>query len=201
MYPSLLTKESIYSPNGKQDNFTEELTVRRGKGSAYVIVVSVPTIVNRPGVTKPGSTCDEPVMGIDFYLSLLDITGTLGNPDHNAAMDGVSIKALIEDPDATIDRDLFWHFPHFHAGGDSPYSTIRSKDWRLVEFLESGSIELYNLKDDVGESKNLAASNPEIAQDLQKRLQQWRQDVDAQAMTENPNFNPERSTQVAKKKK
>jgi arylsulfatase A len=187
--------------NGVHDNFTENLPLRRGKGSAYEGGVRVPTIVNWPGVTTPGSTCDEPIMGVDFYPTLLDITGIGGSAEHNAAMDGVSIKSLIEDPEATIDRDLFWHFPHYHAGGDSPYSTIRSKDWRLVEFFEDGSIELYNLKDDLGESKNLAASNPELAQDLHKKLKQWRKDVGAQMMTENPDFDPEKQGGTEKRNK
>ncbi len=186
--------------NGKHDNFTENLPLRRGKGSAYEGGVRVPTIINWPGVTEPGSVCDEPVMGIDIYPTLLDITGIAGSPEQNDSMDGVSIKSLIEDADATIARDLFWHFPHYHAGGDSPYSTIRSKDWRLVEFYEDGSLELYNLNDDLGESKNLASINPEITQELHKKLKRWRKKVGAQMMTENPDFDPEKQGETSKRK-
>ena len=76
------------------------------------------------------------------------------------------------------------------------------KEWRLVEFFEDGgSIELYNLKDDLGESRDLSATNPETAQDLHQRLKQWRRDVGAQMMTKNPNFDPEREGETAKRKK
>jgi arylsulfatase A-like enzyme len=186
---------------GKHDNFTENLPLRRGKGSAYEGGTRVPTIVYWPGVVKPGTICDEPIMGHDFYPTLLEITGIKGNKEHNEIMEGVSITSLLKDPEATLDRDLFWHFPHYHAGGDSPYSSIRSKDWRLVDFFEDGSIELYNLKDDIGESHNLAASNPEIAEELHQRLKRWREEVGAQMMTKNPNFDPERQTEVVKGKR
>lgn len=188
--------------NGKHDNFTENLPLRRGKGSAFEGGTRVPTIAYWPGKIEPGTTCDEPIMGIDFYPTLLEITGIEGSAEQNQLIEGVSIKALLEDPDATIDRALYWHFPHYHAGGDSPYSSIRLKEWRLVEFFEDGgSIELYNLKDDLGESRDLSATNPETAQDLHQRLKQWRRDVGAQMMTKNPNFDPEREGETAKRKK
>ena len=141
-------------------------------------------------------------MGIDFYPTLLELTGIEGSAEQNQLIEGVSIKALLEDPNATIDRDLYWHFPHYHAGGDSPYSSIKAKDWRLVEFFEDGgSIELYNLKDDISEALDLSATNPEIVQDLHQRLKQWRKDIGAQMMTENSNFDPERQGETAKRKK
>jgi len=184
---------------GKHDNFTENLPLRRGKGSAYEGGVRVPTIIKWPGITEPGSTCDEPIMSIDFYPTLLKIAGVEGNAGHNGSMDGVNITPLLRNPDALLDRDLFWHFPHYHAGGDSPYSAIRSKDWRLVEFHEDGSLELYNLSDDLGERQNLATTNQKIAGDLHKKLKQWRIEVGAQMPVDNPGFDPTKATQTAKK--
>lgn len=186
---------------GRHDHFTENLPLRRGKGSAYEGGTRVPTILNWPGVIAPGTSCDEPIMGTDFYPTLLEITGIKGDSGHNANMDGVSLQALLQNPDATLDRNLYWHFPHYHAGGDSPYSAIRSGKWRLIERFEDGSIELYDLDGDIGESRNLAAAHPEIAQDLHLKLKVWRKDVGAQMMTENPDFDPERATQVAKRKR
>ena len=154
----------------------------------------MPTIIKWPGVTKPGSVCDEPVMGIDIYPTLIDITGLPAS-----ATDGVSLRPLLNNPDATLDRDLFWHFPHYHAGGDSPYTSIRSKNWRLIEFHEDGGLELYNLADDIGESKNRAESDPEVTAGLHKKIKQWRQQVDAQMPTTNPDFNPNKATKTETK--
>jgi arylsulfatase A len=180
--------------NGVHDNFTENLPLRRGKGSAFEGGVRVPTIIKWPGVTKAGSICDEPVMGIDLYPTLIDITGLPANE-----ADGVSLLPLLKDADATLDRDLFWHFPHYHAGGDSPYTTIRSKNWRLIEFHEDGALELYNLADDIGEAKNRAESDPEVTAELHRKLKQWRQQVDAQMPTANPDFDSEKAMQTATK--
>ena len=185
--------------NGKHDNFTENLPLRRGKGSAYEGGVRVPLIVKWPGVTPAGSVCDEPVMGIDFYPTLLEIAGIEGDANHNASIDGVSLTPLFRKPDTKFNRELYWHFPHYHAGGDSPYSTVRSKNYRLVEFHETGDLELYDLATDPGESTNLAAQRPEVASELHQKLKQWRIDVAAQMPTENPNFDPKRATVVGKR--
>ncbi len=187
--------------NGIHDNFTENLPLRRGKGSAYEGGVRVPTIVKWPGVTQAGSICDEPIMGIDFYPTLLDIADIGEDSEQSPKVDGVSFRLLLENPDRTLDRDLFWHFPHYHAGGDSPYSAIRSKNWRLVEFHEDGALDLYNLNDDIDESNNLAVSNPEIAGDLHTKLSRWRQDVGAQMPSANANFDPTKQHETAKRTK
>ena len=142
--------------NGRHDGFTENLPLRRGKGSAYEGGVRVPTIVRWPGVTQPGSVCDEPVSTIDYYPTRLEIASTSGNEPHNASVDGKSIVPLLRDSNSTLGRDLYWHYPHYHAGGDSPYSAIRSGAWRLIEFHEDGRVELYNLTQDIGERSNLS---------------------------------------------
>jgi arylsulfatase A-like enzyme len=183
--------------NGVHDNFTENLPLRRGKGSAYEGGVRVPTIISWPGVTEAGSVCDEPIHGIDFFPTLLDIAGV----ESDASPDGVSFKSLLGNPDRSLARDLYWHFPHYHAGGDSPYSAVRSKNWRLIEFHEDESVELYDLSDDIGESKNLAADRPDIAAKLHANLKEWRNAVGAQMPTENPNFDTAKQGGTAKRKK
>jgi arylsulfatase A-like enzyme len=182
---------------GRHDGFTENLPLRRGKGSAYEGGVRVPTMVRWPGVTPPGSTCDEPIMSIDYYPTLLEITGTSGDDRHNASVDGVSLAPVLEDPDVTLDRDaLYWHYPHYHAGGDSPYSAIRAGPWRLIEFYEDDRVELYNLERDLGESTNLAGDMPEKARQLRDQLHAWREQMGAQMPTENPDYDPGRATQT-----
>ena len=187
--------------NGKHDDFTENLPLRRGKGSAYEGGVRVPAIVKWPGVTKPGSVCDEPIMTMDLYPTLVDVSGVAGDAQHNAEMDGVSFKPLLVDSKASLKRDLFWHFPHYHAGGDSPYTAVRSGAWRLIEFHEDGALELYDLSVDIGETKNLAQSNADVTGRLHRAMQQWREDVGAQMPTPNPKHDPEREMDGPKKGK
>ncbi len=170
---------------------TENAPLRAGKGSAYEGGVRVPLIVRWPGVTPDGSLSDEPVISYDIYPTLLEIAGITGDPAHNETVEGQSIRSLLQDPTATLDRPaLYWHYPHYHPGGASPYSAIRAGHWRLIEFFEDQRIELYNLDDDPSETKNLAGSNPAKASELHQLLQDWRAEVDAQLPRPNPAFEP-----------
>jgi len=174
-----------------ETGITRNDPLRRGKGSAYEGGTRVPLIVRWPGVTPAGHICLEPVSTIDFYPTILDIVDVFGDAAHNAKVDGLSLVPLFEDPSASLPRDdLFWHHPHYHPGGDSPYSAIRSGDWKLIEFHEDMNVELYNLRDDLAESNDLAESDPERAATLTKKLHAWREKVDAQMPTPNPDYTP-----------
>lgn len=183
---------------GKHDEFTENLPLRRGKGSAYEGGVRVPAIAYWPGVTPAGTVSDTPIMTIDLFPTFLEVANLSVDPKLKANVDGTSLVPLFKNPAHTFDRDLFWHYPHYHAGGDGPYSAIRSGEWRLIEFLEDGSLELYNLRHNLSESVNLADRYPEKLQELKRRLYSWRESVSAQMPTPNPDYDPERETQVAK---
>ena len=183
---------------GKHDGFTENVPLRRGKGSAYEGGVRVPRIMKWPGTATPGSVCETPVMTIDDYPTILQATGVVGDAAHNENVDGKSLVPLLKDPARTFDRNLFWHYPHYHAGGDWPYSAVRSGDWRLVESLEDGHLELYNLADDPGETSNLKGVRGDRAAVLQRSLESWREKVDAQMPTDNPD-NPDRAIEVGRR--
>ena len=182
---------------GKHDGFTENLPLRRGKGSAYEGGVRVPTIAYWPGVTPAGRICDEPVMTIDYFPTVAEITGTTLDVEP----DGESIVSLLRDPTVELDRNLYWHYPHYHAGGDGPYGAIRSDNFRLIEFYEDDSIRLYNLANDIGEQDNLADKMPEVAAALREQLHNWRESVSAQMPTPNPNHDPQQATVVKKRTK
>jgi len=93
-----------------------------------------------------------------------------------------------------ISRDaLFWHYPHYHAGGDHPYGAIRNGNWKLIEFYHDQSLELYNLDNDIGEAKNLANKEPERAEKLLTQLRTWRRSVAAQMPTRNPKYDPRKA--------
>lgn len=183
---------------GKHDGFTENLPLRRGKGSAYEGGVRVPTIVHWPGVTVPGSVSREPIMTTDFYPTFLEAAQTTGDRTHNQTVDGRSLLPLFRDPNHKLERDLFWHYPHYHAGGDGPYSAIRAGKWRLIEFHEDQRLALYDLSRDLGEQNNLADTQPNRTRELLARLQTWRRSVGAQMPVANPAYDPSRATQVKK---
>lgn len=180
----------------KHDDFTENLPLRRGKGSAYEGGVRVPAIIKWPGQTKPGTVCRMPVMTIDYFPTLLNAAGGSGD----LSTDGHDLLPLLQDPSKLLERDLFWHYPHYHAGGDSPYSAVRSGQYRLIEFHEDKSIALYNLANDLGEQHNLARELPKKANDLQNKLHHWLTSVEAQHMQSNPNHDASKATQVVKRR-
>lgn len=165
--------------HGKHDGFTENLPLRRGKGSAYEGGVRVPAIIRWPGVTLAGTTSETPVISNDFFPTLVTAAGM----NLESEVDGESLLPLLRDQNHAYSRDLFWHYPHYHAGGDGPYSAIRSGDWRLIEFHEESEIELYHLRRDIAERVNMRDSNPEKAQELLTKLKNWRQSVGAQMPT------------------
>jgi arylsulfatase A-like enzyme len=164
---------------------TANLPLRGGKGWLYEGGVRVPTVIRWPGVTKPGSVCDVPVTSTDYYPTFLDIAGLPAKSTQHC--DGVSITAALKG--GKLDREaIYWHYPHYGNQGGRPGSSIRMGDYKLIEFFEDDSVELYNLKDDIGEHKDLAAKMPEKAAQMRKMIHQWRKDVDAKMMKPNPRY-------------
>jgi arylsulfatase A len=163
---------------------TNNSPLRAGKGSVYEGGVRVPWIVRWPGVTPPGSVCEEPIITPDLYPTLLEIAQAKGDRKHNQAVDGLSLVPLLTDPKGRLPREaLYWHYPHYHPGGATPYAAVRQRDWKLIELYEEDRVELYNLKDDPGEKTNLAAKESERVKSLRDRLHTWQRQVGAQFAT------------------
>jgi arylsulfatase A-like enzyme len=161
-----------------------------GKGWMYEGGTREPLIVRWPKQIAAGSTCAVPVTSPDFYPTLLDAAGLPARPQQH--VDGQSILPLLRG-EATIDRDaIFWHYPHYGNQGGTPGSSIRQTDWKLIEFFEDGRRELYNLRDDIGESRDLAAEHPDIGRDLHERLATWRESVEAKIPHRNADWDPRR---------
>ena len=171
-------------------NITHNLGLRAGKGSAYEGGVRVPLIVRWPGVVTPGRVIDTPVMSIDFLPTMVELAGRPARAGQ--VVDGTSLVPLLRGaaPDAWKRDTLYWHYPHYHPGGATPYSAIRVGDWKLVEFFEDQHVELYNLKADQAETRDLARQEPARVADLRARLQAWRASVGAQLPTPNPDWDP-----------
>ncbi len=201
----------FFSDNGGHVGATSNHPLRGYKGMLYEGGIREPMIVKWPGVTKAGSRCDEPVIGIDIYPTLLEMTETPLEKSRINLLDGVSITPVLRDPTASLEREaIFWHFPCFLQGtGDphggpfrtTPAGAIRKGDWKLIEWFESGRLELYNLKSDLSETTNLAESEPEKLMELHEAMLAWRREVNAPVpTTPNPKYDPEAKLKKRKKR-
>lgn len=185
------------SDNGGLVNVTDNRPARAGKGSAYDGGVRVPLIVFWPGVTKPGTTTATPAITPDIPATILDLTGVGSEPAQ--PLDGVSLAPVLRGE--SLDREaLYWHYPHYHPGGATPYSAIRAGDWRLVHFYEDGRNELYDLAHDPGEKNDLAAKEPARVAEMKAALDAWLAAVNAQFPTLNPNHDPARDRPSARRR-
>jgi arylsulfatase A-like enzyme len=165
-------------------DITDNAPLRSGKGSLHEGGIRVPYLFRWPGRVPAGAVCDRPINSVDLYPTLLEVSGAPPPPGY--VLDGVSYAGTLlgRDKDAPPRDPLYWHFPgYLGAGRDSwrttPVGVIRSGDWKLMEFFEDRRLELYNLRQDIGEKEDLAAKMPDKAGELQARLAAWRQEIRA----------------------
>ena len=188
----------------KAGDITDNAPLRSEKGSLYEGGTRVAFIVRWPGVTKAGTSCDVPTIHVDVYPTMLELSGA---KKPRQVLDGESLVPLFRDPAATLKRTaIFQHFPgYLGAGADTwrttPVSLVHSGEWKLMEFLEDGKLELYNLRADIGETKNLAAENSAKANELHALLKAWRADVKAPMPSSNIEKAPAPEKKRNKKKK
>ncbi len=156
---------------------TSNEPLRAGKGWLYEGGIRVPLIVRAPGVTKAGSKTDVPVISTDVYPTLLSLAGLPAKPEQHG--DGIDISAVLRGEAAPPRDSLFWHYPHYHGSTWAPGSAMREGDWKLIEFFEDDSAELYDLKTDLAEKQNLAATEPERLKAMSSKLAAWRAETGA----------------------
>ena len=187
----------FFSDNGGNGEFTCQTPLRGGKGMYYEGGIRVPMFVYWPGKIKPGSFCDEPVIGSDFYPTFLELAGV--KKPINYTIDGESIVPLLKGGNSLNRKSIFWHFPAYLESYNGlkdqsrdtifrtrPVSVIRKGDWKLLMFheewlldggydkiSENNSIELYNLKTDISESNNLCNTEIEERNKLLDDLLHW----------------------------
>jgi len=187
----------FFSDNGGVVGITSMKPLRGGKGMLYEGGIRVPLMVRWPGRIKPGSICDVPVIGIDFYPTILQMTGVPKPKGH--ILDGESIVPLLKGGNSLKREAIFWHFPAYLEANygwkgiwrTTPAGAVRQGHWKLIEYFEDGTLELYNLKDDIGEQNNLAQETPKKTKQLHKLLKNWRKSIKAPVPTElNPQYNP-----------
>lgn len=155
----------------------------------------MPLIVRWPGRIPAGRVSLAPVISVDFLPTLLEFAGR--PPPADRVLDGVSLAPHLLGGPAPAREAIFWHYPHYHSAGDGgPASAIRAGDWKLVEYHEhvvagtGRAPELFNLKDDPAESKNLAKTEPGRARELLAKLAAFRATAGAQMPVVNPRHDP-----------
>jgi len=168
---------------------TDNAPLRSGKGSLYEGGTRVPWIARWPGTVKPGTTCETPAIHVDIYPTLLEVAGV--KTPSEQPLDGESLVPLLRDNKASLKREaIYQHFPgYLGAGKDSwrttPVGLIQIGDWKLMEYFEDHRLELYNLREDIGESKNLASQRPDKLEELKTKMLAWRKSINAPMPTAN----------------
>ena len=176
------------SDNGGESNVTSNAPLRAGKSTLYEGGIRVPMIVNWPGHIQKNVVSAVPVCSVDLYPTLLAVARSkktdrdASEPAAGQPLDGVSLLPLLTGAKVTLPRDtLFWHYPlekpHFLGGRSG--GAVRQGDWKLIEFFDDGTAELYNLAVDESEKNNLAAAQPQRVEAMLRQLAAWRKSVGA----------------------
>ena len=179
----------FFSDNGGYGPATDMAPLYGYKGNYFEGGIRVPFFVNWPNRIKGDQKTDEPIIGVDIFPTLLDLSGA--NRPHQT-LDGISLLPLFLGQVKTAGpRPLFWHFPSYLQSYDvydeqrdplfrtRPCSVVRLGEWKLHEYFEDGALKLFNLKDDISEQKDLAKERPDIVMKLHKLLKNWRSDTGA----------------------
>ncbi|MDZ7332731.1 MAG: sulfatase [candidate division KSB1 bacterium] len=184
------------SDNGGLAQLQSQYPLRMGKATIFDGGLRVPMVIRWPGVVQPGSKCTTPVISIDFFPTLLEAVGI----QHQVKdIDGISLVPALRGT-GDIKRDaIYFHYPHYHHQGYKPAGAVRAGDYKLIEWYEAtlwdeeNQVSLYNVREDMGETRDLAKEMPELAAKLREQLRQWRKAVAAQEMTRNPNYDPDKA--------
>jgi uncharacterized sulfatase len=184
--------------------------LRAMKGTAYEGGIRIPMIVRWPGVARLGAVCETPVHAVDILPTFFEMAGARAPRNH--FLDGLSLLPLLR-RESFPSRPLFWYMPFYDLRwGATPCAVIREGDFKLIESfgdhvdLNAGEyrlgqrLELFNLREDLGERVNLAASAPRRAAELQKKLHAWIRSAGAEIPRPNPRYDPQRALQETRDK-
>ena len=171
----------FFSDNGglstSEGTPTANTPLRAGKGWLYEGGIREPAIIKWPGIIEPGTVSDAIITSNDFYPTILEMTGQPLRPDLH--VDGKSIVPILKGESKNIHESTYFHYPHISNQKGSPSSAIRDGDYKLIVFLNDYRMELYNIKNDIGERDDLASELPELRDHLYKKLYKWWDEVDA----------------------
>jgi arylsulfatase A len=180
--------DKVINPKALDKTFsTSNLPLRGGKGWFYEGGIRVPMIVKWPGQGKQGLVSQTPVIGTDIYPTILDMLGLKLRPEQHK--DGKSIASLVKGGQTLDRKAIYWHFPHYSNHGlQSPGGAVRSGDYKLLEYFENHTVQLFNLKNDPGEQNDISKSQPAKVTELKTLLHNWQKEVGAKMMEKNPDY-------------
>lgn len=187
----------FFSDNGGLEKSAKQTPLRSGKANLYEGGIRVPLIVRWPGVVDSGSICSEPVVSVDFFPTFLEMAGS--DYETGGSIDGISLMPLLIKSGSLDRRAIYWHYPHYHSSSIGPCGAVRAGDYKLIEWYDDsiagadGRFELYDLKNDIMERNNLVEKEPDKVRELSRMLSDWRKQVDAQMLTPNPNYDPQKA--------
>jgi arylsulfatase A len=165
---------------------THNTPFRAGKGYVYEGGLREPLIIRWPAQISAGKVNDTPIVLTDLVPTLLEFAGV--DPMKTVGpLDGVSIAKVLRG-EKTAARPFFWHFPNYTNQGGRPASAVRDSDWKLIEHLEDGRCELFNIASDPSEKTDVADKEPERVAALKAKLHAWRERIGVQMPRPNPNF-------------
>lgn len=170
------------SDNGGWSGATDNRPLREGKGHLYEGGIRVPLMIRWPGVSQPDTVSAAPVHTMDLAATILDASST--DPPAEAPLDGESLRPLLARSGELEREAVFFHYPHyaFH-GANRPGSAIRRGSLKLIEHFDDGSVELYDLENDLGETRDLSREMPEVAARMAAELSAWREETGARVPT------------------
>ena len=164
---------------------TSNLPLRGGKGWLYEGGIREPLIVRWPGVTKADSQIDVPVCSPDFFQTFMKASGAAA--PQNQVLDGIDLMPILQGKKAP-ERALFWDYPHYGNQGGAPGAALRRGDWKLIEWYDDNSIELFNLANDIGEKNNRAAEEKTRVESMKSELHAWQKQVGARKAAPNEKY-------------
>ena len=152
------------SDNGSPSQMSRNLPLRGHKISRFEGGVRVPLFVHVPGRTTPGSRNEtHQVIIEDLFPTVLELAGAAEQaPDD---IDGRSLLPTLDGGTFEEQRPLLFHYPTYYS--QQPWTAMRLGDWKLIFQYHHRAYELYNLANDLAESRDLAASRPEVLQRMQ----------------------------------
>ncbi|GGF40957.1 sulfatase [Echinicola rosea] len=155
---------------------TNNTPLRSQKGYPYEGGIRVPTIMRWPGKIPQGKETASPMITMDIIPTILNyVDGEVAEDN----WDGVNLVEMINNPEKTYSRDLYWHFPHYRGKDVVPYSIVRSGDFKLIHYYDGKSDELYNLSEDLSEKHNLIAQQKKRVEKMTNMLQNWLENTQA----------------------